>query len=311
MGATADAVLSVDTDGRLTRWRAIDGQKSDEERLDATCHGLDVALDGVAVVAAQDEVIVVRPGGTPGRIPLPGASVVAFGPNSGSLGVGTSAGTFHAVDPNSGGQWGQIDLGAPVTGVTWNSKGHWLVAAGDKLHRLSGDGQTSLGVVEIGGETQFVACTKDGVFAATASGTHVLVYELENNQRVATISFERAIGGLGFGSGAWLGIGLDDGDLNRIDLYTGHLTKNTPHVGRKPNHWGVQHQVDAAAVRGVTTRAKVGGGPIAERIYHKYEEPPPEKKGPSCLLMGFIAMVVFVVCSSLGTCVFGLWWNWF
>jgi len=300
-----DRVMTVDDEGRLTSWRELDGLRLDVVQVDAAPIGLVASPDGFVAVLCHDSVHVGPSNGAPLQpMRVPNASAVSFGPDRGSLGVGASTGRFAAIDPNSGSAWGSVDLGAAVTGVAWTPSGRWLVAAGNYVHYISGDGSTVEGQIGPVDETLgALACAPDGVVAAAVLGEHrIAIFDLHHDRVNGTADMHRPVGGLDFASGSALGVGLDDGDAGRFDLYGGVVGRTEPHPGRGRNHFNPKIAFDGPGLRGAAAFAKAGDTPIA-----KWVPPEPEsefswfKTCGGCLLVTFMMVVLCGGCSGLST----------
>ena len=130
------------------------------------------------------------------------------------------------------------------------------------------------------GEMNFVpneTCFSDQFVAATAN------------------AYARSVGGAAFGPNGLLGIGLDDADALRLDVYSSKSHRTEPHQGRGRNIFNFENKLDSDVLRGATAKVKAGGSPIA-----RYEGPPEESKGYlwSCLGALAVSIVVCGVCAG-------------
>ncbi len=292
VGQARGEIAAVGAAGTVWFFRALDGRLERTLPLEAEATGIAVADSGAIGVITSEGVHVIPAGGGPHLVSAPGAVAAAFGPGGTSLGIGTGEGVFRAVDPSSGGAWGELDLGAPIGGVAWSARGFWVVTSGKRWVLISGDGQTLAGELPAlqaaGGP---VAVSLDGLFAAAIDGLNqVHIAELFSNQPAGSLTYRRAVGGLAFGPDAMLGLGLDDGDAMRIDLHTQHNIRTEPHQGRGRNAWNVDVKIDGAVLRGAAASAQVSGASIAEYTGFKPDEPTPWWKigaglGGGCLVL--------------------------
>jgi hypothetical protein len=301
VGATRDRVFTVDADGRLTSWRGIDGTKLDEAEVPMPgARALVNTSDGLCGVLVKDGVFVGEPRGGGQALAVPGASAVGFGATRTSLGIGTSKGKFQVFDPTTGQALGGCDVGGPVHAVAWRAQGQWVVAAGQQVHLVAADG-SAVGVsIPIGAMVSLVACSYDGaLIVAVAGGTTLLVIETATNQTIGRIVYQRQVNGIAFGPQGWLGIGLDDGDTNRVDLLTGHMCRNEPQAGRSANRWAFNVEVDPLRIRQAVTSIRAGGGPIATHIKPPDpEEEKAKKKSNGCLYTCLFVVLAAIVCSG-------------
>jgi hypothetical protein len=98
------------------------------------------------------------------------------------------------------------------------------------------------------------------------AGEHVELYELYNNRPLGEFVLRRHIGGVAFGAALQLGIGLDDGDGNIVDLALGDTFRTEPHPGRGRNTWRLENKADIAAIRGVIAIHQAGGKAVASLV---------------------------------------------
>ena len=294
-------VITLDSEGMVTFRRLQDGQTEDTGTMSAGATQLLVSPKGAVGAVTPDGITVFGGAG----VSMPQVSAAAFGPGATSIGIGTRTGIFSAVDPQSGAAWGSVDLGAPVTGVTWSSAGQWVVSSGRRIAVIQGDGSALLASMDAPGDLGPVACSDNGLLVAALCGSlQVACFELHGNRSIGTIDLKRDIAGVDFGSAAMLAIGVDDGDASLVDLFTGKVGRTEPHPGRGRNTWAVQVHVDRAAVRGAAALSKAGGTPIAE-----YVPIPEDDEGgclKSCLMVLAVSTVLCMGCSGCSALVYGL-----
>lgn len=317
VAATPQHVLALDTDGKLTWYRIIDGEKQDQVRFHVYVRSIEVAPDGLVAGLANNAVVLVRPGGDPASISVPKARSLGFGPGGASLGVGCTDGSFYALDPATGQAWGSCKLEGPVKGVAWSESGVWLVTVGKDIVMVAKDGSAETDRIAIAGESLGeITCSRDGALVAAVQGTqNIALYELQNKASFGLITAEREVGGLCFGPACWLGVGFDDGDANRVDLLTGNSTRTEAHPGRGQNHWGLGVQVRKELVRGAMAWVRAGGSPLAERTKHAWDQPKgtyadeeEEKKGGGCMRTVIIFLIANAICCGCSGIGAGIWY---
>lgn len=295
LAVTDGEVVAIDADGRLTRWRRTDGDPLGT--IDTGCRPLDLKwiAGGTVGVLTPDGVVVLVPGQAPRVVSAPGATAFAFGPGGASVGIGSGSGTFTAIELASGAPWGSLQLPAAVGGIAWSALGTWVIGADRMLYRVRGDG-TAIEAAITGADNPIdgLVCSVDGLVCAAQTSDRVELYELHANKPIGEYLLRRRIGGLSFGPGFTLGIGLDDGDGNVVELASGASLRTEPHPGRARNTWRLENKVDVGAVRGAIARRQAGGEPIA-----RYVPPPSEDTGGSGCLGGCLAVFGLVVVLSL------------
>jgi hypothetical protein len=267
VGVTREEVYLLDDTGRLIKKRLINGELLDEDSLDFRPTGLLISEDETMAVVGEERLFVRASGAEPMAVGISGVSAARFGPTGGSIGLGTKTGEFHAVDTTTGDAWGRVDLGEAVTGVAWSAQQVWLVTAGSCLFTVSGDGGQILETMAVDGQIGGLTCSTDGaIVALLIDSTVVSVYEWLNKSLAGRITLDRGVQSLAFGPSSWLGLALDDGDANRVDLFTGQMTRTQAHEGRGQNAWPINVDVNSALLRGASTSLRAGGAPIAVQV---------------------------------------------
>lgn len=278
VGATASAVVAVDREGAV-RW--YDPQREHMlavVEVGAPVQAAAVAADGRVLAATDAGVRVLAPGGRVRELAWPRACVVAWGPGGRSL-VGDADGKLGEFDAQ-GGLVRSVQLGARVVAATWNTRGFWVVALANKLLRLV-DGElhhlTNSPDMAVGE----VACSEDGAAIGMQLGDAlVLVMSWPDRDTIGQVRYlDRSAAGLAFGPAPWLGIGIEGGDGNKLNLRTGDLHRTDTQPGRTHRRWVATvsvHPPEAApaaaapASRGAyappTAPAPAGVGSIVSRI---------------------------------------------
>lgn len=264
-------VIVVDADGRLTRFRAADGQLLDAVALESGgVQDLDATSDSIALARTDSELLLVEGISSMG-LNQGAASAARFGASRTQLGVGWANGTFRAFDL-AGGEMGEQQLGAPVDAVAWSPRGAWIVAAGPQLSVISADGKEIQKVLALGSPTTALDADQTGVFAAGMVGhNQVFVADLHHGKLCGTLDFKRELGGVFWGGVGQLAVGLDDGDATLIDVFTGRSVRTEPHPGRGRNTWSYDDHLAHDDIRGAAAFSQAGGTPIARYEGYKAE----------------------------------------
>src|SRR5208282_6839148 len=93
----------------------------------------------------------------------------------------------------------------------------------------------------------------------------VSIWSLPQGERVGGIRYQRALEGIAFGPDVWLGVGLDLGDGNKINLMTGACHRTDSHPGRAASSWEVAVEVDHQKVK----EGRATANPSAEAVRAK------------------------------------------
>ena len=265
-------LVAVDSDGRVTFFRAADGRKMQEVQLEGVVKGSMVSPDGRYAALTSAGIVIVEANGQTAGYPYPDVSVGSFGPDSGSMGIGTSNGVFTALDSTNGQPWGSIQMPTAISAAVWNPRGFWMFTAGNELVGCDGAATEVQFRVGLEANARALAVTQDGAIAAvlTPPGRIALV-ELYKHRIAGHVIARREVQGIAI-QGAKLGIGFDDGDASTVDLISRNTMRTEPHPGRGRNNWNLDLAYDVTALAGAITNLRAGGQPIAEAQYYQGEE---------------------------------------
>jgi hypothetical protein len=309
IGISGDHVHGVDTDGRVVTWRVFDGERVDVRPQDRRVHGFYADPHGGLALRTDAGVRLLAPNGLVADGAVAKASVVARDSTGVRVLVGTEAGELVWLDA-LGNRTGSISAGAPVRAVAWSAHACWVVAAGTRLLVLAADPPTAvqgavqaspvLATYDVGGTISAIAVSSDGWLLAAAVGDRVVVVTRTDGSKLSTIQYKRPVGAVGFGADTWLAVCLEHADVNRIELATGRLTKNSPGLGRHSDPWGASVEMNAAEVRGALARARAGGAPVAMQV----NRPKPGEAadtGRPWWVYALVALAFFFVCLGCAT----------
>lgn len=272
VASTPGEVIAVDAAGRVQRWEALGGAPVGQVELGAPARDLAVARDGTCAVLLDGGAQVIAGGRAHKRLETQGAEALALRDDGGALALGTARGV-RVIDLRSGGERA-IELDGPARAIAWNVRGFFVAAVGERLWRVSADGgdKTSL-LRATGGRPELVACSADGGLTACqmAPGeVHVIALP----ERVGLIRYQRPVAGLAFGPDVWLGVGLDGGDANKIDLAGGAVHRTDPHAGRARKEWTVAVEVDKQKIKEGRSTANPSASGVRAKLAAKQSKPP-------------------------------------
>lgn len=271
-------ISTIDTDGRLVCFQAHDGTKLVDTRLDVQSQGLSSAKDGRLVTWDSNEIVLASRDGEGFRIAQAGATSVAFGgPGDNHLGVVCGNGRFHLYDIATLQLLYTVDAVQPLKDVAYSAIGFWAALSGSQLFILeetpaSKDTPAVFAIsrtLALGGEASSFTIATDGVIAAFLMGeSAVWVRDLAGDKPLGTVELHRPIGEIAFGVGNMLGIGLEDGEANRVNLSVGGSWRTNPGFGRGAQNWPINVNVDNMGVRQAVIGVAAGGQPIAQLVDH-------------------------------------------
>ncbi len=299
-------VHAVDTDGVLTTWLAAAGERRGELRLDTPATGLRVAEGGQRLVLLETGIAVADAMGGVRRIPVPGATCAAFGPGAARALVGTTRGEGVLLDLETGETLGATSLGGAVADVAWSPDGRWAVAVGQEVLFLHPELDPEAAVLlRIGAEAplRHLALNAEGSVLAVDDGERVTLFETWKGRAGGGIAYTREIGGIAFGPGNLLAVGLEYADADVVDVMSGKLRQTRSGLGRTREPWFPKVKVDGHVLRGAAMQKRTGGGPVATIAPGQGRG---GADGPNWLLIiGAIigVMVLCCVCSTVVTTV--------
>lgn len=290
-------LVTIDSDGRVTFFRAVDGRKLQEVQLEGVVKGSMVSPDGRYAALTSAGIVIVEPNGQTIGYPYNDVSVGTFGPDASSMGIGTSKGMFTALDSSNGQPWGAIQVPGEVSAAIWNPRGFWMFTSGNELIGCDGSATEVTFRVGLEGNARALAVTQDGAIAAvlTPPGRIALV-ELYKNRIAGHVIVRREVQGIAC-QGAKLAIGFDDGDASTVDLISRNTIRTEPHPGRGRNNWNLDLSYDVTALAGAITNLRAGGQPIAEAQYWQGDD---ATGGGGCWGVGCVVMnVLFFSCVGI------------
>jgi hypothetical protein len=271
----------------VQRWEPLGGAPVGQVELGAPARDLAVARDATCAVLLDGAAQVIAGGRAGRRFEAPGAESLALRDDGGALALGSARG-LRVIDLRGGAEKA-IDLEGPARSIAWNVRGFFVAAVGERLWRVSADGSDKTSLLRAtGGRPDLVACSADGGLTAcqmTPGEVHIIALP----ERVGVIRYQRPIGGLVFGPDAWLGVGLDGGDANKIDLAGGVVHRTDPHAGRARKEWQVSLEVDKQKIKEGRSTANPSASGVRAKLAAKQSKPP----------IGWIVAAVAVVIAAV------------
>jgi hypothetical protein len=236
---------------------------------------------GVAVAARPGHAAVLTAsgyrrlqGGAPGALcALQGGTSLGLSPG-GAVAVGGQDGLLRVYGPQDQllGKVALADEGAEggVRGVCWAPEPEgpgavWYATWGDRIFALAADGSSGRVLTRAQGmhPAQLAASPDGGLLAVLLEPTFALVLVLPSRDTVGQLEYMgRNAVGVALGGSDLLGVGLDQGDGNWLELRTAQLFRNDPPPGQDKRRWMVSVSADGPAV-------------LARPSLHRPPPPPP------------------------------------
>lgn len=313
--AAGQRIATFDTDGRMVSFTAQDGTPVVDTNLDVVPVAVTGARDGRAAVVGADAVLLVSRDGETFRIEHVGGTQASFGGDGQTqLAVVGDDGVLTVFDVQTAGVLYSVDVGVPLVDVAFSGMGRWLVLGAGQITQYvvtGGDETTApslqlLRAIPVSPNASRLEVADDGVIVAALCGTReIRVLEIWTDRTCGTISLGRDIGDISFGAGGMLGIGLEDGDSNRVNVTVGGSWRSSPGFGRGSSTWGCQVQIDHVTLRSAVIDATSGGKPVAKVVLRA-----DQKKSNTVF---YVLGAFFGVCALCGCCsgTAGLMWAFF
>ncbi|MCK6591944.1 MAG: hypothetical protein L6Q76_30705 [Polyangiaceae bacterium] len=271
VGATSDAVITLDANGKLTWWSGTSGQESGSVSLNDAPRALATKPDGTCAVALPESILIVNRAQEKRKLLVANAGALAFSDNGSHLAVGTDDGRVRVFPAHGDDPVGSTEVQEPVRSIAWNGNNFWLVTSGDRVFRVEAGGTSCEQITRAGGMTpDCVACSADGsLFALRLDPKTVVVLAYPSKDTAATFQYmDRRAVGLAFGPAPYFGVGLDSGDANKFNLATKDVHRTDTHPGRTHNRWMLSVSIETSALP-ASYRGEEKGGRVAS--------PPAEK----------------------------------
>lgn len=279
VASTEPAIVTLDDRGTLTFFDAPTGAQTGCVDTGRGARALAALPDGTCAVLARGQVSIADDAGVHRRLDAGDATCVAFS-TDGMICTGAPDGTILIfTDTDTPFQEERLD--APIGAIAWHPGGFWVVGAGAAVYRVDPAGVERITGAPDAMPIGALACAPSGHVAVRMGEQTVVVFAYPSRETDASMSwFDRQVTDIVFGPDDWLGIGLDKGDGNKINLATGATHRTDTHPGRTHNSWALSVSTGKARASGALDQGDavpVNQAPESSR---------------SDMLVGIIAVVV-------------------
>lgn len=237
------AVVAVDDEGRLHAIDAASGRLLGEVEPAGAPRAIAAAANGsVLAIATADAVVVFRKAAR-AEIALK-ATAIAFSADGSTLAVGAKDGTVKMFDVGAAERDARLPETLSIAGtetvvdLVQHPSGAWVIAVPSGLVVVDRPGQgRRLDKIRTGPKRMAFDAGGDRL-AVQLTDRQVLVYEWPALSVLTRIELtDRPVRGLAFGADRWLGVALDHGDGNKIDVVSGAVHRTDTHAGRTHRSW--------------------------------------------------------------------------
>jgi hypothetical protein len=231
-------VVAVDAEGGVHVIDPVLGQKIGS--LGPFGHSWSAAagVGGTVALATDDKVLLWRSSELT-EIPAR-ATTIAFSNDGATLAIGGADGGLRFMSIEASKKPVETFCAVVhggVSDVVQHPTGAWIVAGKSGVSVVDGSGSRRLDRLPAG--VQRVRLNANGSrLAAQLTDRSVVVYSWPSLSVELRIEYiERPVSGLSFGPENWLGLALDHGDGNKIDVATGATHRTDTHPGRTHRSW--------------------------------------------------------------------------
>ena len=252
VAAAVDAVVSLDASGKLRWWSFAGGEPVGEAHVGGAPLALASArAHSACAVVLPDGVAVISERGAPPRtLALDGATAAALTHDGARLAMGSRSGAVQIVT-TAGEPVGASKLEEAVTSLCWSPAGFWIATSGDRVLRIPADGGEVDSITRAGGMApSCVSASADGcMFAARLTDDITMALAYPSRETVVQLRYiGRTVGGVAFGPGHLLGVALEGGDGNIVDIPEEQLRRTDTFPGRTHNRWMVSTNIHPGAL---------------------------------------------------------------
>jgi len=230
-------VLAFDDEGRGHVIDPIGGRALREVEPAGAPRSIAATEVGGAVAIATANEVVLWSKGDKSTIPVK-AWAVGFSHDGAMLGIGGEDGILRVYSVLEQKELVSIDVkDTSIVDIAHGSDGAWLVLTKRGLVRVrSKDDQSRIEKIPGGQRLRYDASGKR--LAVQLSERQVLVYEWPGLGVLLRVEYtERPVTGMAFGSGDWMGVAMDHGDGNKINVADAKVHRTDTHPGRQHRSW--------------------------------------------------------------------------
>lgn len=229
-------------------WNTATGTLLNQREMKSPVRKMAVAGNGDCALLTDSSVVLINQQGKENSVNAISPIGVAWGNNDCSLAVGQSNGElvlFKRMDISK--NFDQFDaarikMNGPITAIAWSGAGYWFVVSEAIVWRIEREGTSKRSLItDLSSPPVLIDCSPRGeLIGMSLDNSNVLVFRISPAGLAASFEYaDRRVTGLAFGPEPFLGIGLDTGDGNKMDLSkpSGGVFRTDPHPGRPRNSW--------------------------------------------------------------------------
>lgn len=238
VASTTPAIMAVDERGTLSAFEPATGALLGRIDTGKGARAMAAKMDGLCAIISRAGVAIADDEAVHRRLSVPDPSCVAWS-SDGMLLVGSRDGslTVFAGDDTP---MQTEQLHEAITAAAWHPDGFWVIAAGIGVYRLDPAGVERITSAPADMPVGSLDCSPTGLIALRLGEKTALLLAYPSRETYATISyFDRTVTDVSFGPEPWIGVGMNLGDGNKLNLTNGAIHRTDTHPGREHHSWGL------------------------------------------------------------------------
>lgn len=296
--ARGDEVIAVSADGTLAAFEASSGTVRRNPTFDVEPRGLAVgrSTQEVAVLAAE-QVLLVQQGATR-SLEVGRPTGAAFSRDGQVLAVGDADGLIWLLRLPGGELIRRLRCEAPVEDISVGPGGCWLAAVEDRVLLVEPDASDGRRMTGLKDSTiRGVAMRADErLLALRVDETLAVVLAYPSLDTAASIQYaDKQVTAVAFGPHPWFGVGLSEGDGNKINLLTKAVHRTDTHPERQHHSWMLFTGVEPEITQSAMAAPAPAAGPSPQPTTGAPPPPAPRPAGLSKTIIAALAGLVILV----------------
>lgn len=292
-----ESVFALCEGGELVELTLKSGEKRSSQKVEGT-HSVVLTPNGLPALVTEQGVVFEAT-----TLAVPGARHVAFSGDGATALVVDAKGELQLFDARSGAALKSLALDKPATFAVWNPLGKcFLVCADTHVKNVKADLSAHDIFISFKESLVTLAVDDSGRFVGTRAGNVALMVGFPNREMIGSLSyFDKTPGQVAFGPSPWMGVGLNAGDANSVNMTEEGVYRTDPHPGRVRNRWMLSVGVDPSQTAKVLARAGVGAPAASAALVVSAPKAPtaPTAQGGVPMVPVGIALAVLAIIVAL------------
>lgn len=311
VAATPNAAVALDEKGGLSCFEPTKGERIKTLESGGSPAAFAAHANGSIAVALDVAIVIFDREGEKRGFDIAGVTALAFSDDGEQLAAGTKDGDVRVLSVQSGESIGESKLGEPIRSVAWNAGGFWIAAGGERVFRIEKEGKPHEQLTRASGMSpDCLACSPDGsLIGLRLDAATVVLLAYPSKNTAATIQYiDRKAVGIAFGPRPYVGIGIDQGDGNKINLSTKAVHRTDTHPGREHHRWMLSVAIEKTALPDAYGGSPAafatarGSEPPSSSNASKSKQTPSNDNSPIQTILGFVLVGIGLVILLVTQC---------